>query len=171
MVPNFRLSMESNCGPQLGLFELKLLKIWVNFKHINSLLGKRRMIAYFRKNISKIPGDNGSSLKKLITLKINVLPNITITKTSVLVVNPWFLYSVYYPPLLCTSCDVSKICLPSIYIPIECSPNDQTPPKLFVSINSTDIYISSCKFVLNKSISMEIWFNTFPLAWWCEFNS
>jgi hypothetical protein len=31
----------------------------------------------------KIPGDNGSSLNKLITLKINVLANITVTKTSV----------------------------------------------------------------------------------------
>jgi hypothetical protein len=38
--------------------------------------------------MSKIPGDNGSSLNKLIALKINVLANITITKTSVLVVYP-----------------------------------------------------------------------------------
>jgi hypothetical protein len=44
------------------------------------------MIRYFEKNMSKIPGDNGSSLNKLITLKINVLASITITKTSVLVV-------------------------------------------------------------------------------------
>jgi hypothetical protein len=36
--------------------------------------------------MSKIPGDNGSSLNKLITLKLNILANITITKTSVLVV-------------------------------------------------------------------------------------
>jgi hypothetical protein len=33
--------------------------------------------------MSKIPGDNGSSLNETITLKINVLSNITITKTSV----------------------------------------------------------------------------------------
>jgi hypothetical protein len=46
------------------------------------------MIQYFRKNMSKIPVDNGSSLNKLITIKINVLANITITKTSVLVVYP-----------------------------------------------------------------------------------
>jgi hypothetical protein len=44
------------------------------------------MSGYFQKNMSKIPGDNGSSLNKQITLKINVLANITITKTSVLVV-------------------------------------------------------------------------------------
>jgi hypothetical protein len=43
-----------------------------------------------------------------------------------------------------------------MYNPIESSPNDQIPPKLFVSMNSTDIYISSGKFVLNKSISMEV---------------
>jgi hypothetical protein len=43
-----------------------------------------------------------------------------------------------------------------MYIPIECSPNDQIPPEKFVSINSIDIYISSDKFVLNKSISMEV---------------
>jgi hypothetical protein len=35
----------------------------------------------------KIPGDNGSSLNKLITITINVLANITVvTKTSVSVV-------------------------------------------------------------------------------------
>jgi hypothetical protein len=33
---------------------------------------------------------------------------------------------------------------------IEFSPNDQNTPKLFVSIKSTDIYISSNKFVLNR---------------------
>jgi hypothetical protein len=43
-----------------------------------------------------------------------------------------------------------------MYIPIECSPDDQIQPKLFVSINSIDIYISSNKFVLKKSISMEV---------------
>jgi hypothetical protein len=37
--------------------------------------------------MSNIPGDNESSLNKLITLKINVLANITVTtKTSVSVV-------------------------------------------------------------------------------------
>jgi hypothetical protein len=46
------------------------------------------MIGYFQKNMSKIPGDNGSSLNKLIALKINILANITITKTSVLAICP-----------------------------------------------------------------------------------
>jgi hypothetical protein len=55
-----------------------------------------------------------------------------------------------------------------MYIPIECSPNDQIPPKHFVSINSTNIYIPSDKFVLQKSISMELPFNTFPLSSWCD---
>jgi hypothetical protein len=41
-----------------------------------------------------------------------------------------------------------------MYIPIESSPDDQIPPELFVSINSTDIYISSSKFVMNGAISM-----------------
>jgi hypothetical protein len=36
--------------------------------------------------MSKIPGDNGSSLNIPIPKIINVLANITITKTSVLVV-------------------------------------------------------------------------------------
>jgi hypothetical protein len=35
--PNSRLSMESNGRPQPGLFVLKLLKIWANFKYVNSL--------------------------------------------------------------------------------------------------------------------------------------
>jgi hypothetical protein len=84
--PNESLSMESNCRPQYGSFELKLLKIWANFKYLNSLLAKRRMIGYFRKNMSNIPGDNGFSLNILITLKIIALANITLIETSVLVV-------------------------------------------------------------------------------------
>jgi hypothetical protein len=36
--------------------------------------------------MSNIPGDNGSSFNIPITLKINVLANITVTKTSVPVV-------------------------------------------------------------------------------------
>jgi hypothetical protein len=43
-----------------------------------------------------------------------------------------------------------------MYIPIESSPDDQVPPKLFVLIKRTIIYISSNKFVLNRSISMEL---------------
>jgi hypothetical protein len=37
-----------------------------------------------------------------------------------------------------------------MYNVIESSPNDQIPPKPFVSINSIDIYILSYKFVLNS---------------------
>jgi hypothetical protein len=47
------------------------------------------MIEYFQKNTSKIPVDNGSSLNKLITVKIIALTNITlIIETSVLAVYP-----------------------------------------------------------------------------------
>jgi hypothetical protein len=46
------------------------------------------MIEYFQKNMSKIPVDNGSSLNKLITLKIIALTNITLIETSVLAVYP-----------------------------------------------------------------------------------
>jgi hypothetical protein len=38
--------------------------------------------------MSKIPGDNGSSLNILITLKIIALTNITLIETSVLAVYP-----------------------------------------------------------------------------------
>ena len=41
---------------------------------------------------------------------------------------------------------------------------DSIQPKLFVLVKSTDIYISSIKFVLNKPISMEVRFSTFPLS-------
>jgi hypothetical protein len=54
--PNFRLSMELNCRPQLKSFELKLLKIWAIFKYINSLLEKETHDTIFsKKNMSKIP--------------------------------------------------------------------------------------------------------------------
>jgi hypothetical protein len=41
-----------------------------------------------KKNMSKIPGENGSSLNITITIKIIVLTNITLIETSVLVVYP-----------------------------------------------------------------------------------
>jgi hypothetical protein len=61
-----------------------------------------------------------------------------------------------------------KICLPSLYNLIEFFPNDQNTLKLFSSIKRTNTYISSNKFVLNRLISMEVRFNTFPLSWWCD---
>mmetsp|Transcript_5440 Transcript_5440/g.6004 ORF Transcript_5440/g.6004 Transcript_5440/m.6004 type:complete len:96 (+) Transcript_5440:172-459(+) len=57
-----------------------------------------------------------------------------------------------------------EICLPVIYDPIEFSPDGQITPKLFYSLNSTNIYILSGKRMLNGSISMEVRFNTFPLS-------
>jgi hypothetical protein len=50
--------------------------------------------------MSNIPGDNGSSLNKLITIKIIALTNITLIETSVSVVYPYLVYSIYYPCLL-----------------------------------------------------------------------
>jgi hypothetical protein len=46
------------------------------------------MIEYFRKNMSNIPGDNGSSLNITITIEIISLTNITLIETSVLAVYP-----------------------------------------------------------------------------------
>jgi hypothetical protein len=47
------------------------------------------MIGFFKEqNTSKIPGDNWSSLNKLITIKIVALTNITQIETSILVVYP-----------------------------------------------------------------------------------
>jgi hypothetical protein len=80
--------MESNCRPQLRSFELKLLKIWAIFKYINSLLEKETNDRIFSKNMPKIPGDNGSSLNKLIAIKIIALTNITLIETYVPVVYP-----------------------------------------------------------------------------------
>jgi hypothetical protein len=57
-----------------------------------------------------------------------------------------------------------EICLPSLFNLIEFSTNDQNTPKLFVPIKSTDIYISSDKIVLNRSIPMEVRFDTFSLS-------
>jgi hypothetical protein len=51
-----------------------------------------------------------------------------------------------------------------MYIPIECSPDDQISPKLFVLIERTIIYILFGNFVMNGLISMEVRFNTFPLS-------
>jgi hypothetical protein len=80
--------MELNCRPQFGLFQLKLLKIWVIFKYIYLLTRIDTWYGYFRKNMSNIPGDNGSSLNKLKTLQIIALADITLIETSVSVVYP-----------------------------------------------------------------------------------
>jgi hypothetical protein len=86
--PKESLSMESNCRPQFRSVWLSQLKIRAIFKHINSLLEKRHMIEYFRKNMPNIPVDNGSSLNITITLEIIALTNITLIETSVLAVYP-----------------------------------------------------------------------------------
>jgi hypothetical protein len=98
-----------------------------------------------------------------ITIKIIALTNRTLIETSVLVVYLFLYYLIFNPPLLCTSSWRFEICLPSLYTPIEFSPNDQNTLKLFVSIKRTNIYISSHKFVFNRSISLEVRFDTFPL--------
>jgi hypothetical protein len=48
-----------------------------------------------------------------------------------------------------------EICLPSLHILIEFSPNDQNTPKLFVPFKRTNIYISSSKQIDNHGGSIE----------------
>jgi hypothetical protein len=122
------------------------------------------MIQYFRKKTSNIPVDNGSSLNIPITIKIISLTNRTLIETSVLVVYLLLYYLIFNLPLLCTSSWRFENRLPSLYILIEFSPNDQNTLKLFLSIKRTNIYISSYKYVLNRLIPMEVRFNTFPLS-------
>jgi hypothetical protein len=118
----------------------------------------------FQKKTSNMPVDNGSSLNIPITIKIIALANRTLIETSVLLLYLLLYYLIFNPPLLCTSSWLFEICLPSLYNLIEFSPNDQNTRKLFVPIKRTNIYILSDKFVLNRSISMEVRFDTFPLS-------
>jgi hypothetical protein len=126
------------------------------------------MVQYFQKKTSNIPVDNRTSLYIPITIKIIGLTNITLIETSVLVFYLLIYYLIFNPPLLCTSSWRFENCLPSLYMLIEFSPNDQNTPKLFSPIKRTNIYISSDKYVLNRSISMEVRLNGFPLSWWCD---
>ena len=65
--------------------------------------------------------------------------------------------------LICPGGSEFEICLPSLYNLIEFPSNDQIQSKLFVFIISTNIYISSDKFVLNRPILMELPI-TFPIV-------
>jgi hypothetical protein len=134
------------------------------FKYLSSLLVKDTHDRIFRKNTSYIPVDNGSSLNVTIRIKINELTNITVIETSVIAIYLLIHYLIFNSSLLCTSSWRFEICLPVIYDSIEFSPDDQITPKLFCSLNSTIIYISSYKRMLNRSISMEVRFNTFPFS-------
>jgi hypothetical protein len=120
------------------------------------------MIRYFREKTSNTPGDNGSSLNIPITIKIIALTNITLIETSILVVYLLLYYLIFNLPLSGTSS--WRFELPSLYMLIEFSPNDQNTLELFVSIKRTNIYISSDMFVLNRSMPMEVRFDTFPLS-------
>jgi hypothetical protein len=51
--------MRSNCRPQLGSSELKLLKIGAISKFINWFTKRDKWSDIFRENTYKIPGDNG----------------------------------------------------------------------------------------------------------------
>jgi hypothetical protein len=53
--PNYRLSMESNCRPQFGSFELKLLKIGAMIKYINSLSLRDEWSDIFKKTCPIYP--------------------------------------------------------------------------------------------------------------------
>ena len=137
--------------------------IWAYFEYINSLLEKDAHDRIFRKNRSYISGDNGSSLNVTIRMKIIALTNITVIETSVSALYLSIHYLIFNFPLLCTSSWRFEMCLPPIEIFIEFSPDDQITPKLFSSLNDTNIYISSNKRMLNRAIPMEVRFNTFPL--------
>jgi hypothetical protein len=128
------------------------MKITSIFKYTLSLLVKETHNTIFSKKTSNIPVDNGSSLNIPITIKIIALANITLIETSVLLLYLLVYYLIFNPPL------------PSLYILIEFSPNDQNTAKLFLSIKRTNIYILSNKFVLNRSILMEVRFVIFPLS-------
>ena len=97
-------------------------------------------------------------------MRIIAFTYITVIETSVLAFYLLVHYLIFNLPLLCTSSWRFEICLPPIYNLIEFSPNDQIQPKLFVLVKCRDTYISSMKFVLNRVISMEVRFNTFPLS-------
>jgi hypothetical protein len=151
-------------GPYKATFaSSNLIRRHVSLKELVSWLKRGQYVRFLReicprKNIpSKYNAASGIIAGELLT-------NVTLIEPFVSVVYPQLVYSIYYLPLLCTSCDVSKICLSPMYNVIESSPDDQIPLKLFVSINSTDTYISSGKFVLKRSISMELRFNTFLLS-------
>ena len=96
---------------------------------------------------------------------IIALTNIAKIETSVLVLHLLLYYLIFDPPLLCTCSWRFEICLPPIYILIAFSPSDQIEPKLFL-INSTNIHISSIKFVLNWAILMEFRSHSPLFCWW-----
>jgi hypothetical protein len=80
--------MDSNCRPKFSSFELYCLKFGQFLSIFTRLREETHDTIFQRKNISKIPVDNGSSLNKLITLKIIALTNITLIEKSVLAVYP-----------------------------------------------------------------------------------
>ena len=59
--------------------------------------------------------------------------------------------------------------LPATHIqPHRIFPKWPIQPETIVSTKHIYIYISSNKYVLNRSISMEVRFNTFPFWWWWD---
>ena len=106
------------------------------------------MIGFFpRKYVPNIPVDNGSYFNEPITIKIIALTYVVMMETSLILLYSLLYHSIHNPSLLCTSCDDSKICLPSLYKLTDFPPTDQIQPDHFYSINRTNIQISSGKFV------------------------
>jgi hypothetical protein len=60
--PKFQTKYGIELPTSFRIIELNQLKIWWNFKHINSLRKETHDTDIFEKNMSKIPVDNGSSL-------------------------------------------------------------------------------------------------------------
>ena len=137
------------------------LKLWkrrrANLSISPFLFKKRRIIGFFpRKYMPNIPVENGSSFNEPITIKIIALTNVIMIETSILLLYPLLYYLIHNPSLLCTSCDNSKICLPSLYKLTEFLPTDQSQPDHFFAVNNTNIKISSVKFVFYWPIFMEV---------------
>ena len=138
------------------------------FEYVYSLSRRHEWFWFFQQYTSNMPVDNGSSPNITTGMKIIAYANIIVSVTSVLAVYLLVHYLIFNFPLLCTSSWRFEIRLPPMYNLIEFSPDDQITPKLFSSLNSTNIDISSYKRMLNRSIAMEVRFNTFPFSCWCE---
>ena len=96
------------------------LKLWkrrrANLSISPFLFKKRRIIGFFpRKYVPNIPVDNGSYFNEPKTIKIIALTYVVMMETSLILLYPLLYHSIHNPSLLCTSCDDSKICLPSLY--------------------------------------------------------
>ena len=107
---------------------------------------------------------NGSPSNTLVIIPTRWLINITLIDNTAPLLFLLLYGSICNPPLYFSFGD-SKICLPSLYNLTVFSSTDRIDPNLFLPIKSTNIYISFGKFILNRSISMEVRSSEFPLSY------